>query len=174
MPIHGQGHVGDHCAALVVMAGQGLELQLSHGVRRLLVNDSACPGHQGTGRAQAEPAGAPELLWAMVQALEMNKGGSCQSPTQSWDGMRTGLFQDGRTCPSPASYSGCICQGQGGIPRSNRPWKWPCGGCEDTSMVCASSSQSWQCWSSQCGCGRSCCPCRAITFAELLLYLGQS
>lgn len=40
-------------------------------------------------------------------------------------------------------------------------------------MVCASGSQSWQCWGSQGGCGRSCCPCRAITFSELLLYLGQ-
>lgn len=52
------------------------------GVKRLLVGDSACLGHQGTGRAQPEPAGAPELLWAMVQALEMSKGGSCQSATQ--------------------------------------------------------------------------------------------
>lgn len=46
------------------------------------MNNSAWPGHQGTGRAQAEPADAPELLWAMAQALGMSKRGSCQSPTQ--------------------------------------------------------------------------------------------
>lgn len=34
VPIHGQGHVGDHCAALMVMAGQGLEPRLTHGVCR--------------------------------------------------------------------------------------------------------------------------------------------
>lgn len=42
------------------------------------MGDSAWQGHQGTGRAQAELADGPELLWAMVQALEMSKGGSSQ------------------------------------------------------------------------------------------------
>lgn len=82
------------------------------GVRRLLVGDSACPGHQGMGGLRQS------LLMLQSCSGQCTSTGDKQErlmsePNPTCDG-RIGLSQDSRTCPSPVSYSGCICQGQRG------------------------------------------------------------
>lgn len=157
MPTHGQ-HVFV-LTALPWWRDRGWSWSVAFAVARsLLVGDSTWPGYQSTGKAQAEPGGAPRLPRAMTQAAGDEQGTGSKA---SWGG----------DVSFPSAKGECICWEQRGAPSFDGAgawmWLYPVQGrAVPVGTGAAGMSRAGSRLGSQ--------PCKAAAFSTLLLCLQQS